>query len=151
MKILGIDAGMTGALAYYDGEELLIYDMPVFKGNNGMELDIHGLFSIVKDCEVKHLFLEKTTAIHGISGKSYYSMGKSEGAILGIACSLNIPYTLVRPNVWKKTMSCAADKDAARKRASELLPSFSHNWDRKKDHGRAEAALISLYGFNSLK
>lgn len=149
MRILGIDAGMSGALAYYDGEELLIWDMPVFQNDKRRELDIHLLVNIFKDADVQHVFLEKTVAMPKISGKSAYSMGKSEGAILGICCALALPYTLTRPAEWKKAMGCAADKDLARKRASELLPQYAHNWDKKHLHGQAEAALIALYGYRS--
>jgi hypothetical protein len=41
-------------------------------------------------------------------------------------------------------------KDASRARASELLPAYSHLWQRKRDDGRAEAALIALYGWRQL-
>lgn len=146
MKILGVDSGMKGALAYYDGEELLIWDMPIFKKEKGHDLDIHALYKIFKEADAQHIFLEKTTALPKISGKAAYSMGKSEGAILSLCVALSLPYTLVRPAEWKKKMSCPADKDAARQRASQLLPKYAHNWDLKKHDGRAEAALIALYG-----
>jgi crossover junction endodeoxyribonuclease RuvC len=81
-----------------------------------------------------------------ISGVSGFSMGVSEGSFLGILTGLNIPYTMVRPAVWKKFFNCPADKDAARQKASQLLPQFSHNWPLKKHDGRAESALIALYG-----
>jgi len=148
MKILGIDAGMSGALAYYDGTELLIWDMPTYEKEKGRDLDIHLLVKFFTEAAAQHVILEKTVAMPKISGKSAYSMGKSEGAILGICCALSLPYTLVRPSEWKKAMQCPADKDAARQRASQLLPTYAHNWDRKKDDGRAEAALIALYGLN---
>lgn len=45
-------------------------------------------------------------------------------------------------------MQCPAEKDGSRMRASQLLPGFASNWDRKKDDGRAEASMIALYGFN---
>ncbi len=151
MKILGIDPGMSGALAYYDAEELLIWDMPIFKRENGNDLDVLKLCEIFRECGPDHVFLEKTVAMPKVSGKAAYSMGKSEGAFVAICAALRLPYTTVRPAEWKKSMSCPADKDQARRRASELLPAYSHNWDRKKDDGRAEAALIALYGFGRLK
>jgi Holliday junction resolvasome RuvABC endonuclease subunit len=150
MKILGIDAGMKGALAYYDGEELLIWDMPIFAKEKGNDLDIHKLQVIFKEADVEHVFLEKTVAMPKVSGKAAYSMGKSEGALLMACAANNLPYTLIRPREWKQVMGCAADKDVARQRASQLLPAYAHNWDRKKDDGRAEASLIALMGYNLL-
>jgi hypothetical protein len=138
---------MKGCIAYYDGTELLLSDMPIYKKEKGHDLDIHQLFSIIKELAPEHCFLEKTTAMPGISGKAAYSMGKSEGAIVACLVGLGIVYTLVRPTEWKKAIDCPADKGLARQRASQLFPAFAHNWDRKKDDGRAEAALIALYGF----
>jgi len=148
MKILGIDPGMSGALAYYDGTELLIWDMPIFKKEKGNDLDIHALYKIFQEAGPDYVWLEKTVAMPKVSGKAAYSMGKSEGALIALCVALGLPYTLVRPAEWKKEMSCPADKDVSRQRASQLLPQWTHNWDKKKDHNRAEAALIALYGFN---
>ena len=56
MRILGVDPGMKGALAYYDGVELLLWDMPVFeKEKGGFELDVHALSLIFKEAEADHL------------------------------------------------------------------------------------------------
>jgi hypothetical protein len=41
-------------------------------------------------------------------------------------------------------------KDAARARASQLLPQAAHQWPLKKHDGRAESALIALYGARQL-
>jgi hypothetical protein len=45
----------------------------------------------------------------------------------------------------------AKAKDEAIARASELLPKASHLWTLGKHHGRAEAALISMYGRELLR
>ena len=41
------------------------------------------------------------------------------------------------------------DKEAARQRALEMFPSAHAVLARKKDHGRAEAALIALFGIRT--
>jgi crossover junction endodeoxyribonuclease RuvC len=43
-----------------------------------------------------------------------------------------------------------AGKDAARARACELLPRLADRWPLVKHHGRAEAALLALYGIRAL-
>jgi hypothetical protein len=43
-----------------------------------------------------------------------------------------------------------AEKDGARARASQLLPQHAGHWPLKKHDGRAEAALIALYGWRQL-
>jgi crossover junction endodeoxyribonuclease RuvC len=57
---------------------------------------------------------------------------------------LQIPYTPVRPVVWKKTFSLGKDKEASRLRAMQLFPGADLR--QKKNHGRAEALLLALYG-----
>ncbi len=147
-KILGIDNGLSGALAFYDGLELLIRDMPVFEIENRKVFDLQNLKATLLENRPDHCFVEKLTPLPKISGLTAFSMGHSEGLITGLLSAYNIPYSFVRPAQWKKAMQCPKDKDGARKRASELLPQYAHNWDLKKHDGRAEAALIALYGFN---
>jgi hypothetical protein len=43
-----------------------------------------------------------------------------------------------------------AAKDGARARASQLLPGAADQWPLVKHDGRAEAALIALWGIRSL-
>ena len=145
--ILGIDNGVSGALSFYDGTELIIYDMPTFKVKKRNVIDVHGVHKIISSYKVDHCVVEKLTPMPRVSGLASFGMGLSEGITLGILASLSIPYTFVRPTQWKKAMQCPKDKDAARMRATQLLPQFAHNWDLKKHDGRAESALIALYGF----
>ena len=61
------------------------------------------------------------------------------------ACLLS--ENLVTPQLWKKAMRLVADKDAARQRAVQLFPERAEWFRRVKDDGRAEAAMIALYGW----
>lgn len=145
--ILGVDVGMNGALSFYDGEELIIYDMPTFKRNKTNRLDCHELNRIFEMNRVDHAYIEQVNAF-GMGATSAYNFGWSCGVIEAIVSCYLIPFTYVTPQVWKKEMQCPKDKDSSRMRASQLLPQFSHNWDLKKHDGRAESALIALFGYN---
>lgn len=147
--ILGIDNGLLGCMAFYDGEELLLTDMPTFEVKGRRVLDMQTIARIIKQDPPWHVYIEKLTPMPKISGLGSFSMGHSEGFMLGLMTGFNLPYTLIRPNDWKKQMGCPADKDGARARASQLLPQFAHNWPLKKHDGRAEASLIALYGFGN--
>lgn len=146
--ILGVDIGMNGCLSFYDGQELLCYPMPTYKVTGGNELDILRVADIIRTNAPTEAYIEKAMLMPVNGKKAYQKLGEAEGAFKGILCGLKIPYTIIRPQEWKKAMSCPADKDAARMRASQLLPQFAHNWDKKKDDGVAEASLIALFGFN---
>lgn len=144
-SILGIDVGMSGALAFYDGQELMIYDMPVSKRNKTSRIDCLRLGEIIEGNKPDHAVIEQVNAF-GMGATSAYNFGWSCGAIEAALACYKVPFTYVTPQVWKKEMDCPKEKNAARMRASQLLPDFAHNWDLKKHDGRAEAALISLYG-----
>ncbi len=152
--LLGVDPGLSGALAFYDGHELMIHDMPTLtitkNGKEKRRVDLMALLGILRTYPVKHCFLEAVNAMPGQGVTSMFSMGRTFGHIeMGIA-SCNIPITEVHPRAWKQKMNCTADKDSSRLRASQLLPNEAHQWSRKKDDGRAEATLLALYGWGNL-
>lgn len=144
--ILGIDVGMSGALAFYDGKELIIHDMPTFERNKTNRVNCHALHEICSKNHATHTYIEQVNAF-GMGASSAYNFGWSCGVIEAVLSCLQIPFTYVTPMKWKKDMQCPKDKDASRMRATQLLPQFSHNWSLKKHDGRAEASLIALWGW----
>ncbi len=61
-----------------------------------------------------------------------------------IACC-EVPLTIIEPTAWKKFHGLhGGDKELSRQRALQLFPSAHALLTRKKDHGRAEAALIAM-------
>lgn len=157
---LGIDPGASGALALYRPPpqavplwetEMLITDMPIHNitvnGSKRKSLDLTALakWFDLNGSTVKAALIEDPHAMPGQGVSSSFKFGFACGVMQAFVASQFIPVTLVRPRVWKARMGLTADKDATRKRASELLPRFSHLWPRVKDDGRAEAALLALY------
>ncbi len=149
--ILGIDPGLSGALAFMD-DELLIYDIPTLQitrnGKNKRQIDIYSLLALMQAYHVKHCYLENVNAMPGQGVSSMFQMGRGYGQIEMALAACKIPVTYITPQVWKKSLAVPKDKDGARQRASQLMPQYAHNWDLKKHDGRAEAALIALYGKN---
>ena len=149
--ILGIDPGCTGAIASYDGEELLVWDMPFYEITKGKgkrkKVDFQALRNIIVGARADHAYLEHVWAQPGNGAAAAFTFGCAYAAAENALIASYCPHTLVLPQKWKKEMDCPKDKDASRMRASQLLPKFAHNWDKKKFHNRAEAALIALYGF----
>lgn len=149
--ILGIDPGLSGALAFKGENTLVAIDMPTVSiqrnGKNKREIDLAGLVSDIDALgPVEHAYVEQVGAMPGQGVSSVFSFGKSYGSILGILAAKRIPYTLVSPVRWKKALQVPAGKDAARHRASQLLPQYAELWPLVKHDGRAEAALIAVYG-----
>ena len=155
MLIVGIDCGLGGGLAFFeDGRFREVRDMPTLAllrgGKNKREIDPHVLANIIESERPDHAFVENIWSHPGQGVSSVFAFGKGYGVVIGTLAALQIPVTFVSPQRWKKALAVPAAKDGARARASQLLPSAASNWSRVKDDGRAEAALIALYGLQTL-
>jgi crossover junction endodeoxyribonuclease RuvC len=61
-----------------------------------------------------------------------FTFGHAAGVAEGILQGLNIPYTLVTPQAWKKSAGLiGSDKDAARSRAIQLTRNCGR-WMQKR-------------------
>ena len=152
---LGVDPGLSGALAFYCAadDHLVIHDMPVFAIKVGRArrrmLDIAALRDFVDGYHsvVDHAWIENVHALPKQGVASSFTFGQTFGATLALLHAFHIAYDRVTPQTWKRHFGLLGQpKDRSRETASRLLPHHAASWSRKKDHGRAEAALIALYG-----
>lgn len=150
--ILGIDPGASGALSFYNMDEILIWDMPVYEIKKGKtvrkRVDFRELCRIIREQKPDSAMVENVSAQFGNGAAAAFSFGRACEAVENALIACDVPYSFVTSQTWKKALQCPAEKDAARQRASQLLPGFAHNWSLKKHSDRAEASLIALYGFN---
>ena len=155
--VLGIDPGLSGAVAFYTPAtgHLEIVDMPVFRlsrnGKAKSELNAIELARIVDAAIAGRsavAFVEQVGAMPGQGVSSVFSFGRTYGTILGVLAANYLDVQLVSPTVWKRHHGIASGsgKDASRAKATALFPLQSGLFARVKDDGRAEAALIALYG-----
>lgn len=153
---IGIDIGMNGGIAYYDGRELLTWRMPTYEisknGGKRKKLNIDEIGGIFDQCQaygfIDMVYIEQVSAQTGNGAASAFTYGFGAGVMEAIVQCRKLPFTYVLPQVWKRALNCPKDKDGARMRASQLLPAYKHHWDKKCLDGVAESALIALYGFN---
>ena len=155
--ILGIDPGLGGALACLaDVGDVDVVDMPTLKIARGRsarrELDLSTLSRLLdaRAPTIRHAFVELASARPGQGVASMFSFGRTYGATLGILAANFIPVTIVTPARWKRALGVPAAKDGARLRAGQLLPRAAHLWPAAVHAGRAEAAMIALYGAREL-
>lgn len=150
MLILGVDPGIKGAIALYDGgSSVVVRDMPITKAKGrGNEINVGALaddmdllFSVAD-----HAFIENVQARPHDGRGSLFKFGYSAGLIRGLVVGSRIPVTMVTPAKWKLDMGLTSDKDYSRTRASELFPESASEFRLKKDNNKAEAALIAYYG-----
>lgn len=142
--IMGVDPGASGALAFYNPKFpklIAAYDMPII----GKELNAAELFDIIDSFKPVVAVIEAVHAMPKQGLSSTFNFGVSYGVIRGVVGAAKIRTHLVTPTKWKKYFSLPAEKDASRALAVRHWPDSPH-FRRKKDHGRAEAALLALYG-----
>ena len=154
MLICGIDPGLSGAVALMEaGPSFVpkILDMPTLAlsrgGKNKREIDVRLLSQLIAShVPIAHAFVEQVGAMPGQGVSSVFAFGKAYGILIGVLGALGVPMTFVSPVKWKRDLGVPADKDGARARASQLLPGAADQWTRVKDSGRAESALLCLWG-----
>ena len=152
MRHIGIDPGLSGAIAVLTDESLQIHDMPVMtvdrNGKAKRQVSANELAELLnlhagRDC---HVYVERVSAMAGQGVTSVFSFGRSFGMIEGILAALKMPVTFVAPATWTRAIGRSPGKDASRARAMELFPNYEYFFKRVKDDGRADAALIAHWG-----
>ncbi len=151
---VGIDPGLSGALAFRNGDEMSVEALPTLKISKGKGnrriLDLNALARLIdngtKNASHVHVFIERVASMPKQGVASMFAFGETYGAIKGIVAAHFLPMTLVTPVTWKSKLKVSSNKDDARYRASQLMPRHAHLWPRHKDDGLAEAALIAFYG-----
>jgi hypothetical protein len=148
--ILGIDPGLSGALAFYEPATgaLDTYDMPTFRVGTKTAIDEYGLARLIDSWSprVGEVWLELVGVRPGEGAVGAFSFGRGYGTLRGICAANFLTIHDVTPKAWKTALKVSGDKDEARARASALFPRHGGLWPLKKHDGRAEAALIALYG-----
>lgn len=160
MHTLGIDPGITGALACWSGVQIkCVHDVPVLKYRVGKSvkkrLDLAAFHDLVTALHATFEFdlavIEDVGGLPKQSAPNAFTFGFTAGAMTMALVAAGVPFQKVDPAKWKKVMCVSSDKNRARQTASELMPSARHLWTRSQDDGRAEAALLALYGHRLLR
>ncbi len=116
-------------------------DMPVVDGN----VDAATLASDIRQFAPNFAIVEIASARPGQGVSSVFRFGCGYGQILGVLASGGVPTQLIAASKWKRHFNLDSDKEKSRAMALRLWPDRSDLFRRKRDHGRAEAALLARY------
>lgn len=150
--IIGIDVGLDGAIAVFnDGKLVSVHDMPTLTTDSNKkaqrQIAAGDLTYLICQFEpIAHAYVEKPASRPGQSVVAMFGFGRSLGVVQGVLAAMMVPVTYVAPATWIKAIGKPAGKDASRHRAMELFPEQVDLFQRVKDDGRAEAALIATWG-----
>ena len=153
MIIIGIDPGLSGAIAILDDKKVLsIFEMPVMAEGkkNKRQLNSAQLVNIIKSNIIKSdeiaVVVEQVNAMPGQGVTSMFNFGQTFGAIKGVCAALELPIFFVRPSKWKKHFELInTHKDASRTKAIEMFPKISSILSKKKDVNKSDAILIARF------
>jgi len=157
MTIIGVDPGLKGALGFVSGRKAKAYPMPTLKLTKSKKtIDEQKLREYFVKHKVRHVYIEKVSARPGQGVTSMFNFGTGWGLVRGICVGLQIPYTLITPQAWKKVM-CAGmakgSKDISIIVAKRLWPKINLKPTPRSNEsdGMADAVCIAEYGRRELK
>ena len=143
--VMGVDPGISGAVAFYfpiAPARISVDDVPVAGG----EINCSDLARMIRIHRPTLAVIERAQAMPKNGAVSMFNYGRAYGDVRGVIAAMEVPLHFVTPATWKKYFGLSSDKEKSRERANRMFPSASESFRRAKDHGRAEAALIALYG-----
>jgi crossover junction endodeoxyribonuclease RuvC len=151
MLTLGIDPGITGALALLDADDgiALLADLPLIRDKSLAWIDGGELQSLLLNAlqgRACRAIVERVSAMPGQGVASSFAFGVSFGSILSVLQTLQLPIEFVTPAVWKRALGLSADKRASLHKARLLFPAADLHL--AKHDGRAEALLLAHWAVN---
>lgn len=151
--ILGIDIGATGAIALLTdlGELVDVFDMPTLQDGpkNRRTVNAPLLAEIVYKSHAGRAYVERVGPRPMEGAVGAFAFGDAKGVVRGCLAAAAIPAIFITPVTWKRVVGVPPGKDMkdmARSNAIARWPAKADLFARKKDDGRAEAALIGLAG-----
>ncbi len=154
MIAIGIDPGVTGAIAFVDDRgSCVIEDLPTLPlpgaGRIGRRIDGATLAKIIRaNCPIGIAARAMVEGQRAMGGKDnaiqvHFSLGRSVGCIETALEILRIPHESIDPQRWKGFFGLGEVKRDSIEKARLLYPlSFLK---LVKDHNKAEALLIAHY------
>lgn len=143
--VLGVDPGVTGALAFVDGNRIIgIIDHSAWCNVHQPYIELQLMLRQLWQPDI--VVIEQQHARPGQAVASTSNLMQYYGVLLGCLAAYDVPMHEVDPAVWKANMHLDKDKKKSLDLARKLWPNSLEMFRRIKDHGRAEAALIAHYG-----
>lgn len=150
-SIIGVDPGKKGALTFINPFDctIQILDMPIrplSKTSKREEVDIGIISDYIIDEDVQYGYIEDVWSMATDGHVGAFTFGEVFGSVRGAMVAMGVDTRRIRPGVWKATFKITADKGTSLGMAQKLMPCLEPVLKRKMDDGRAESALIALYG-----
>ena len=153
MTILGIDPGLTGAIAQINlrGQLAEVYDITASNGR----IDVYEVLRHLRgmDNVIDMVVIEAVASMPRQGVASTFKFGRATGTLEGAFQALELPVTWITPSEWKaqlgltgtKGMTDSQKKDLSRQWAQRRWPAYGTTFSQKaKGQARADAAGIAV-------
>ncbi len=170
MIVLGIDIGLTGAIARIGGGlPAVVTDLPTLpdgeprpgKGNRAFQpkrLDGRRLVELLRELcppdEKAMVIIEdvrpRPNPTRGTSIITEGSLMRSRGVVEAAVEIQRLDLHTVHPQTWMRLYGISANGVDALEKARVLYPPLHHRLTRKLDHNRADSILLAHWGQRSL-
>jgi crossover junction endodeoxyribonuclease RuvC len=152
MRVLGVDPGINGGLSVIEitdaAAPVLVgcIDIPVIGFGAKERVDVAAIRNFIEEHKPIRALIERAQAMPRQGASSGFKYGRAVGAIEATIALCSLPAEIIEPSTWKRHWHLPGkDKESGRQKALQLFPNAHAALARKRDHGRAEAALIALY------
>jgi len=152
-RVLGVDPGINGGLAVVEITDVAApvlvecIDIPVVGTGAKERVDVTAIRNFTDQHKPIRALIERAQALPKQGASSGFKYGRAVGAIEAAITLSSIPVEIIEPSAWKKFWKLPGkDKESGRQKALQLFPAAHATLARKRDHNRAESALIALYG-----
>ena len=151
MIYIGIDPGLSGAVAIISGDQIGSYSIPTLQAKGHREYIPSEMVRILRPYGwIAGDVLAALEQVHSMPKegvRSSFTFGRGMGLWEGILSALAIPYILVPPARWQnRVLGGRWDPEARRLFALRLWgDTLSAELRRKADGGKADALLIARY------
>lgn len=153
MRLIAFDPGRETSYAIFDTAEPFRIEIGT--------VDMIGQGRLLRPCPlhigtlcegIDQAVVEEVGARPEQGVSAMFTFGLVLGCLLGALTAAKVPLVLVTPQDWKKSARLSGlgrdeSKDAARAAAKELWPAHDKLLKVKKNHGLAEAALMTRWYF----
>ena len=149
MICVGIDPGLGGGLAAIGPEGLELLPMPVVPVGKRKQIDEQAVVAWLMRVRPGSVCIEQVGARPGQGVVAMFTFGTGWGLVRGICAGLGLPYELVRPQEWQRSMLAGQPKGAEYLVASRLWPNAEwrvNERSRRIHDGLVDAALICEFG-----
>ena len=154
MRILGIDPGLSGALAVLEIEDhgfdlISVIDVPTVGEAAKRRVWIGPLTEWLMEINPapEVAFIERAQAMPEQGASSGFIYGRAVGALEAAVLCSGIRLRTAEPSSWKRKLGLIGKgKAESQALAVKMISGLGEALDRKKDHNRAEAMLIAIYG-----